>query len=516
MKKKILNLALAFALIMSTAIGLVACGKKDDSSDNKSNAVTYVNLDINPEIELIVDSDNKVVSVRAENDDGLILLFESTGIEGENIEKAVEKIITLAKNYGYIGENNNVIGTIISSSDESLENSIKNKINSTISSTAKNLGLTIKTDAEGAYSLLKKFNEFKANHQNNQTIQNLNITKFKLALAVSENGEISLETAVTLDDEKLINMILEISINTEEYATVAFKKAKAEAYANFDYLVYLQSYSCYTTYYTEHILSHPTTAYYGAVYEMYAVYAKALESLCGFVELSSSIDDYTLPNEINLDNIATILKINDIAVLNNADGNITIKSIEEYADKYFKNTPASTELENKKTELTTALNALEEAIKSKAQEEADKCKTQLSNVLVKSSSLFSNIDLILKALPESLQTAISSITSDLNSTIEELDNMVSESGHIDAQKLRTISINLNNKANEYLEKIKNDIGETEFTQLEKSRIDQINADEILITNCTTSLNNSLISAQNTAKNTIRDWQNKVISSLPTE
>lgn len=513
MKKKLLNLALAFALIMSTAIGLVACGKKDDSQDNKSNALTYVNLDINPEIELIVDSDNKVVSVRAKNDDGLILLFESTGIEGETIEKAIDKILTLAKNYGYIDETNNVIGTIISSSDESLENSIKNKINSTISATAKNLGITISTDTEGAYSLLRKYNEFKASHPDNTAIQNLNITKFKLALAVSENGEISLETAVTLDDEKLINMILQISANTEEYATMAFKKAKADAYALYNQGVEIHTYYVYSDYYIQNILSHPLTAYYGVTYSMYATYAKALESICEAVEIASSVDDYVInTSQINISEVTIALGISDEDVIKNSDGEITIKSIEEYADKYFKNAQASADLEQKKTELTTALNKIEASIKLKVQAFADNYKSNLEEIVNKANNTLTATKQHLNNLPNTLQTLINDIVSDINEAVEEVTNMTAKDGHIDTQKLREITIKLKTKANEYLEKIKNDIGETKFAELEQKRINKANE----FTSFKTSLENSLNSAARDAKKQIRDWKNTLISSLPTE
>ena len=75
MKKKIL---IAILLLAVASTCLVAC-TKDEGNDAESNRA-YVSLDINPAIELIADGDNVVTNARGENEDGLVLLYNETGM----------------------------------------------------------------------------------------------------------------------------------------------------------------------------------------------------------------------------------------------------------------------------------------------------------------------------------------------------------------------------------------------------------------------------------------------------
>lgn len=59
-------IALSAALALSLAS---ACGKTGDE------AATYVGIDVNPSVSLILDGDGKVLSVAAENEDAQVLLY---------------------------------------------------------------------------------------------------------------------------------------------------------------------------------------------------------------------------------------------------------------------------------------------------------------------------------------------------------------------------------------------------------------------------------------------------------
>ncbi|MBR2343765.1 MAG: hypothetical protein IKA64_05880 [Clostridia bacterium] len=124
--KKITSVLLIILMLASSLL-LFACKKEPEAED-----VTRMTIDINPSIELILDKDDKVVSVTALNDDGAILLAGEV-IVGKSAEEAAELIIKLAGETGYLvkGENaENEIKISFSQNKKALEAAVKSKIES--------------------------------------------------------------------------------------------------------------------------------------------------------------------------------------------------------------------------------------------------------------------------------------------------------------------------------------------------------------------------------------------------
>lgn len=93
MKNRIVSLVLTVVLLFTLIFTLSGC-------DNKPN-YTQVQLDINPSVELILDKNNKVVSVTALNDDGSVILSGEKFI-GLKVDKFITKYVNLAIETGYI------------------------------------------------------------------------------------------------------------------------------------------------------------------------------------------------------------------------------------------------------------------------------------------------------------------------------------------------------------------------------------------------------------------------------
>ena len=93
MKKKI-ALALSAAVILSLGGGGYAYAK---------TPVAYVSMDINPSVELGVNSFDKVVSVEAYNEDGKKIL-EGTNLINTDVSDAVSTVISNAISDGYISK----------------------------------------------------------------------------------------------------------------------------------------------------------------------------------------------------------------------------------------------------------------------------------------------------------------------------------------------------------------------------------------------------------------------------
>lgn len=453
MKKKFGAIVLS-TLMTCSLFPFVACGENTEK-------LAYVSMDINPAIELIVDKNNNVVSVRGENEDGQVLLYGETDIEGRQIDDAIAKITELAVQYGYLDENNKVVDTIVSSEYDSFASNILTKVNTTITSTAANLGLSVTTDGDGAYSLLRKLGEFKAQYPNDETVQNLTAQKFKLALSVSETGDISLEAAVELNDSELLEMLKKASAKIETYATQAYTLAKTKALAAYEQATEIAEYAVYASFYLEKMLSHPMTAYYGGVYQMYASAAKGFDAICDVAELTMKVEDYPLTDE-QIDAVVNALGMESADALKNSEGDVTVKSIEAYADKKFKNSPASDALEQTKTALTQALAQAESVIKVKVNEMMEEYKPQIEQVLTVAQQSITDIE---RVLPENVKTMLTDATTDFKEITSAVNESLSD-GQLELDELRDFASRLNGKAQEYLDKMKADLSDEDWAELE--------------------------------------------------
>ena len=101
--RKIFGILLLMLVVLSCAT-LTACSKEPEDG-----TVTRVEIFVNPDVEFMVDSENKVVAVTALNDDGSVLISGEVFV-GLDYKDAVEKYVSLAKSLGYLleEEKNNV------------------------------------------------------------------------------------------------------------------------------------------------------------------------------------------------------------------------------------------------------------------------------------------------------------------------------------------------------------------------------------------------------------------------
>ena len=464
--KKFLSLVLSILTAASLCM-LTACNAKDDDPSGKPEKQAYVSLDINPAVELIVDRDNRVVSVRAENEDGQVLLYEETGIVGEPLETAIQKITDLSIRYGYLDESNRVVDTLVSSADSDFSATVLSKVNTTVTATAKKSGLSVTTDGAGAYSLLRRMDEVKKQFPDNEAVQNVTVSKFKLALSVSETGDISIDAAIALDDTQLIDMLKDITPQIEEFATATYREAKAQALATYDRATALAAYSVYSQFYMEKFLSHPTTAYYGGTYQMYASAATCFEIICDMAELTANVRTYPM-NEGQIHAIVSALGMESADPLRNSNGDVTIESIEAYVDKLFKNTPPSDELEQTKKDLTEALSQAEAAIKERLSEIAEEYRPQIEAAILSMRQLIASVDGMMNVLPESVQSILNTATADLKDILDEIGDLLTGE-KVELKVLRRKADLLQEKADAYLEKIKADLSEDELAEIEERK-----------------------------------------------
>ncbi|MBQ7879571.1 MAG: hypothetical protein IJ317_02870, partial [Clostridia bacterium] len=83
--KKIIMKGMAVCLSTVFLAGFAACGGETD----EAKGVSYVGIDVNPSISLVLDEKNVVLSVTADNEDAQVLLYGEQ-LVGLSVEKALE------------------------------------------------------------------------------------------------------------------------------------------------------------------------------------------------------------------------------------------------------------------------------------------------------------------------------------------------------------------------------------------------------------------------------------------
>ena len=96
--KRVFTTLASIVIMFSFVFALTACNKDEGKKEVKTR---IVNLSLNPSIELIIDSNNKVLTASANNDEGNFIIA-SADFKGLQINAALELFLRVTKDNGYI------------------------------------------------------------------------------------------------------------------------------------------------------------------------------------------------------------------------------------------------------------------------------------------------------------------------------------------------------------------------------------------------------------------------------
>ncbi|MBO5312434.1 MAG: hypothetical protein J6B29_00565 [Clostridia bacterium] len=499
MKTKLLTFVFVIVFALSAMVGCDLNGLMDNSSNDDGNdkGSSYVSLDINPEISLIVNGEGVVTSILAENDDAQVLLYGEDGLVGSNMEQVVERITDLAVELGYIDEENKVVDVIVSSENEETQLDIQSKINEKINKIAEKHNIELRSSSEGAYSLLCDLEELKAQFPDNEKIQELTLSKFKLAKSAFDIGELPIEEAVEMENEELIARVDNAYNKVEHFATKAYKEAKSLAYEAYDIAAGVVFDSVYSEFYMENITKYPSTYYYGALYQLFTTGYRGYEGLSVALARIEAIKEHELDEE-SVQNIADILGVEDIERLKNADGQITIESVEDYADKKIKNHKDSDEFENIKKGFRDKLGKVKEEVGKAVDNMREEYSPELMTIVNSGKVMADTIEKMCIMLPQEsrdeLKAYLDSYTAIIQETLE--NGLTSEMANSYAQKMKE-------KADEILAKIKDDLSDEDLLKIENRKNDL----ESSLSEAKKELNNALEEAESRAKTLLEERKN---------
>lgn len=474
-------------LILTATFSLFSCQKNGETNntttgekEETSTAVAFVTIDINPSIEITLDENGVVASVYGANEDGQILLYgEMDALVGKQYEEAVDYITNLAVELGYLDKETGTINTSVIADSVAFAEEVQSKISGKIKSISEQNGITIDIDTTEAFSLLCEFEEFKNKYPNEETIQNISLTEFKLALTLSEREGISVKAALEYDSEELISKINVAHNKLETFATDAYLAAKKEANRIFDKAMGIAVAGVYNEIYLKNPVSHIGTFYYGALYQAYYTTSLTYRSVYEIKEFAESVSSIELDERI-IENVKTTLNLEDVSVLKDEEGKITVASLMAFCDEFISKNNVSEEakdlLQGYIFEAKAAMELANKATTSMYSADMSALKSQIEIVISTMDTTYNTVKLL---MTEKQKSEIEDCLADLAMVNTKISEIID--GGITLTEIDVLATTAEEKAAQMLEKIKADLSEAELQQVEARITELKNLQSQLIT-----------------------------------
>ncbi|MBR4237171.1 hypothetical protein IKQ02_01895 [bacterium] len=196
--KKIFGIFASILLVL-LCVSLTACGNKAEEG-----TVTRVEMSVNPDIEFMIDSNNKVIAVTALNDDGSVLISGEQFV-GLDYEEAINNAMALAKSMGYLMKANT----------DNYVNEIKLSV-----SGATRYAKGVKEN------ITSNIQTFLADNDISGTVKSLNaMTVEELRAEAVNTAMVTEDEAKEMDEKQLLKVISASRIETAELLTKEMREA---------------------------------------------------------------------------------------------------------------------------------------------------------------------------------------------------------------------------------------------------------------------------------------------------
>lgn len=466
----LLVMTLCFAMSSCSILNSMLGAAQPNTEDDGKPASAYVAIDINPSIELTISEDGTVVSVYGANEDGQVLLYEQEAeIIDKDIETAVAYITELAKEFGYLSEDNSDVSTTVSADTEEAAEALKNKIDAKIVSSAEGMGLAVTINTEAAFALLSELEELKASYPKNEYIQKLTPGKYKLVVSASTGGDVTIEAAAEMSNEELIKEINKVHKELKGHATEAYLSAKAKAKAMFESSMGIVSDGVYTIIYSERavsIMAHPeylNTIHYGATYQAYKTTARTYRSVLEIMRFANEYTNYEL-DETAVEEIKAALGITDDSMLRDKDGKITLGSVTKFCHRFIDKNEVSDEVKATVKEILAEAEDAAELVMMASETYKTELETLKNAIQTVVASVTETSSTILPMLPADAKAEFETCLADLNAAAVKLAEIM-ENG-ITTDEVIVLATEAEEKADAVLEKIQDDLTDEEKARVE--------------------------------------------------
>ena len=301
---------LAGAAALGLCFSFAACNTSsasDSGSDLHTAAYTYLAIDINPSIELLV-RENKVVGVKAGNDDASVLL-SGEDFTGMTVEEASEKIVALAEKMGYLNDGNKKVKITVLSDDEKEAKEVEDAAKSGAAKGSEKAEVNSNPRSKDERTVKK------LQAENPEVYKDLTPAKVRIIEAIMEyDSSMTYEKGAGMKVSELADMLEDLADEYEDMVTDEvedkFESRYDEAKAEIERRI--------AAVYGEEYL---------AAWDRYA----ALET--AFDRIEDKAENVSLSDE-DIQAILALLGIEDKALISE-NGAVTPDSVDDYLDKHF-------------------------------------------------------------------------------------------------------------------------------------------------------------------------------------
>lgn len=214
-----------FTLILGVGGYLLLRGT-GDTKVLSANGIVRMNL--NPSITFMVDEENKVVSVTGENNEGKMIIVGEE-IEGKTLEEAIEIVLKIENETGYlvsgnatVGENN--LSFSVTIDDEEIAKNIQERISSTVEKVCEELNVS--ETVSYVKTTLEQYKQELLAYDSSLTEQELEKMNFE---EVYNSLKVNYQEAAVMYSEELIGLYnqskeYEFKIAENEYTVELIKE----------------------------------------------------------------------------------------------------------------------------------------------------------------------------------------------------------------------------------------------------------------------------------------------------
>lgn len=190
-----------FLLFMFVILTMVSCG------ENKENSVrNYVTLEINPSVEMVLDDNEKVVTVNGLNDDGKMLIIDEE-LVGKEISEVVNILIEQARTLGYL------VTTEV-------ENAFQNNIKVSVSGSSLEVVEELEKDIKKVVDAIIDKKKLSTAYEQLETKKR----EYFVSIVKQYNPALTNEEISEMDNDELMKYVELATIEKAELATIELEK----------------------------------------------------------------------------------------------------------------------------------------------------------------------------------------------------------------------------------------------------------------------------------------------------
>ena len=292
---------------VTCAVALIASAgcAQTSSTESTASGEAYLTVDINPSLEFLLE-DDKVVSVKAGNEDGATLISGEIFV-GLTSEECVKKVVELAEDTGYLNNANADVDIAVAADEDDVRVEIEARAKKGAEAGSIIAKVNIGARAQDVREVKKLLEE------NAEAFKSLTPVKYRLITAVMQfDDTMTYEKGAEMSIKELKELLEEHADEFEDYACEELKEAMDAAKEEAKHAM-------------EKGLAFLCGGEYAEKFQKYLNYKKAYE------QLKKQAENAVISPEDEA-RIAELLHFNDLTVVG-TPGEIGAETLEKFVDK---------------------------------------------------------------------------------------------------------------------------------------------------------------------------------------